>query len=78
VLVTLAERKSHYVLAGQLHSKHSVGVTVKINSLLRLYKHKYHTMTFDNGKELTEHETIASELTADIYFAHPYHSWERD
>ena len=34
-------------------------------------------MTFDNGKEFTEHETIASELAADIYFAHPYHSWER-
>ncbi|WP_394808423.1 IS30 family transposase [Nitrosomonas sp.] len=24
-----------------------------------------------------EHETIAAELDADVYFAHPYHSWER-
>lgn len=77
VLVTLAERKSRYVLAGQVRSKHAEGVTAKINSLLRPHKHKCHTVTFDNGKEFAEHETIAAELKADIYFAHPYHSWER-
>lgn len=76
-LVTLAERKSRYVLAGQVRSKHADGVTAKVNSLLRPHKHKCHTVTFDNGKEFAEHETIAAELEADIYFAHPYHSWER-
>jgi len=34
-------------------------------------------MTFDNGKEFTEHETIAAKLNVDSYFTHPYHSWER-
>lgn len=77
VLVTLAERKSRYVLAGQVRSKHADGVTAKVNSLLRPHKHKCHTVTFDNGKEFAEHETIAAELKADIFFAHPYHSWER-
>jgi len=76
-LVTLAERKSRYVLAGPVCSKHAAGVTAKVNSLLRPHKHKCHTVTFDNGKEFAEHEIIASELKADIYFAHPYHSWER-
>lgn len=76
-LVTLAERKSRYVLAGQVRSKHARLVTAKVNSLLRPHKHKCHTVTFDNGKEFAEHETIAAELTADIFFAHPYHSWER-
>ena len=77
ILVTLAERKSRYILAGQLPSKHAEGVTEKVNSLLRPHKHKCHTVTFDNGKEFAGHEAIASELKADIYFAHPYHSWER-
>ena len=77
VLVTLAERKSRYVLAGQVRSKHADGVAAKVNSLLRPHKHKCHTVTFDNGKEFAEHETIAAELKADIYFAHPYHSRER-
>ena len=77
ILVTLAERKSRYILAGQLPAKHAEGVTEKINNLLRPHKHKCHTVTFDNGKEFAGHETIASELEAAIYFAHPYHSWER-
>ncbi len=34
-------------------------------------------MTFDNGSEFSAHEIIAEELNADIYFARPYHSWER-
>lgn len=31
----------------------------------------------DYGGEFSQHETIAAALEADIYFAHPYHSWER-
>lgn len=77
VLVTLAERKSRYVLAAPLRSKQAEGVTTKITLLLRPHKDQCHTVTFDNGKEFAEHETIAAELKADIYFAHPYHSWER-
>ena len=35
------------------------------------------TITYDNGKEFSEHSKIASELNTDCYFAKPYHSWER-
>jgi IS30 family transposase len=35
------------------------------------------TITYDNGKEFSEHSKIASELNASCYFAKPYHSWER-
>jgi IS30 family transposase len=35
------------------------------------------TMTFDNGKEFSCHKALAAALGCDIYFAHPYHSWER-
>lgn len=76
-LVTLAERKSRYILAAQVPDKHASGVTAAVTRLLRPHKGKCYTMTFDNGKEFAEHETIASELDADVYFAHPYHSWER-
>jgi len=35
------------------------------------------TITFDNGKEFSEHEALARHLGIDVYFAHPYASWER-
>jgi IS30 family transposase len=76
-LVTLAERKSRYVLAGHIRSKHADGVTTVVTRLLRPHKGKCHTITFDNGKEFAGHETIAAELKASVYFAHPYSSWER-
>ncbi|MFH1994638.1 MAG: IS30 family transposase, partial [Nitrospinota bacterium] len=41
------------------------------------YKDSIHTITFDNGKEFAEHERIAEQLEANVYFAHPYSSWER-
>ncbi len=40
-------------------------------------KGKIKTITFDNGLEFAGHEVIAKGLSADIYFAHPYASWER-
>lgn len=34
-------------------------------------------ITADNGKEFSFHEKIARELEVFVYFAKPYHSWER-
>ena len=33
--------------------------------------------TFDNGKEFAAHQDIAHALKAKIFFARPYHAWER-
>lgn len=35
------------------------------------------SMTLDNGSENAKHKEITKQLNMDIYFAHPYHSWER-
>ncbi len=40
-------------------------------------KSKVKTITFDNGLEFAHHKKIGEGLEADIYFAHPYASWER-
>lgn len=77
VLVTLVERKSRYTLARQLNSRHSSGVTEAVIALLRPHRELCHTLTFDNGKEFADHAFIAKSLSADVYFAHPYCSWER-
>jgi transposase, IS30 family len=36
-----------------------------------------HTITYDNGKEFSDHGAISVALNASCYFAKPYHSWER-
>ena len=36
-----------------------------------------HTVTFDNGREFAQDEQIAKQWGSEIYFAKPYHSWER-
>jgi IS30 family transposase len=35
------------------------------------------TMTHDNGKEMADHESVTRKLGILVYFATPYHSWER-
>jgi IS30 family transposase len=34
------------------------------------------TMTLDNGKEFAAHKSLSQVPGLDIFFAHPYHSWE--
>jgi len=36
-----------------------------------------HAATFDNGKEFANHERITHATGIDVYFARPYHAWER-
>ena len=76
-LVTLVERKSRYTLAAQTDTKEALPVGEIIIMMLRAHKQVCHTITFDNGKEFAQHQYIAKCLDAQVYFAHPYCSWER-
>ncbi|MFV4849044.1 IS30 family transposase [Citrobacter freundii] len=76
-IVTLAERKSRIYLTKNFFSKDAVEVSNAIISMLSDYKDACHKITFDNGQEFSEHKAIAKALEADMYFAHPYASYER-
>jgi len=76
-IMTLVERFSRFIVAGKRSCKHAKGVAAGITRLLKPHIHHCHTITFDNGKEFADHQTIAAHLQAEIYFAHPYCSWER-
>ena len=77
-LVTLVDRKSRYLLAAKLKDRTARRTRKKIERLLRdLPPGQCHTATFDNGKEFSEHEALARALGIDVFFAHPYASWER-
>jgi len=76
-LVTIVDRKSKFTLIKKVDSKHADVVTAATISLLQPYLEKTFTITADNGKEFSGHEEMAEKLSVDVYFAHPYHSWER-
>ena len=76
-LVTIVDRMSKFTLIKKVDSKHAEVVTAATISLLQPYLDKTLTITADNGKEFAGHETIKEQLSANVYFAHPYCSWER-
>ena len=75
---TLVERKSRFVIIIKLQSKKAKEVSKKfskkLNELHPLFKK---SMTYDNGTEMAKHEYITEKTGMNIYFAHPYSSWER-
>jgi IS30 family transposase len=78
VITTLVERKSLFLCAARVASKHAEEVAQTItDALSALPRHCLKTMTFDNGTEFARHENIAQALGQQIYFAHPYASNER-
>jgi transposase, IS30 family len=76
-ILTLAERKSKFTLIFPLQAKTAQEVEDKITIAFESTNIPVWTITFDNGKEFTNHENIAKNLGCQTYFAFPYHSWER-
>lgn len=77
-ILTHVDRRSGYLL-GDLLKKKSAQI-VREKTILRfkkIAKDKKHTITYDNGTEFSEHEFIERKTRMPVYFAYPYHSWER-
>lgn len=76
-LVTIVERATQFTLVANVPNKSAEAVTAATIQLLKPYKEALHTITADNGKEFAYHEQLTAKLGAAVYFARPYHSWER-
>ncbi len=76
-IVSLTERKARLALLRKVERKTAQAVADAVIELLKTLSVQTHTITADNGKEFADHERIARDLCANIYFAHPYSSWER-
>jgi IS30 family transposase len=77
VLVTIVERVTKYTRSCRVPSKSAAHVTAATIALLKPFKALVLSITADNGKEFAYHKQIAKSLQCDVYFAHPYSSWER-
>jgi IS30 family transposase len=75
---SIVERKTRHTLLVKLSNKKSKTVrkafAKKLKKLPMLFRK---TMTYDNGTEMAEHKLLTRQTGMDIYFAHPYSSWER-
>lgn len=77
-LLTHVERKSGYLIASRLKRALAENVRhVTVAEFSKLPKRKCKSITYDNGREFAEHQTTEIWLNTMIYFAFPYHSWER-
>lgn len=76
-LLTMVERKTLYTVIVRLTGKKSDLLADAAVAHMAHLKDRVKTITFDNGLEFAGHEEIAKGLAADVYFAHPYASWER-
>ena len=77
-ILTHVDRKSGLLLADKVAVATSEQVrNIVVQRFARVPKKKQHTITYDNGVQFADHETIEREAQLDVYFAYPYHSWER-
>lgn len=80
VILTNVERKTGYLLTKKL--KRGTGQSVseatrELFNTTHIPTHKKQSITYDNGREFSEHRMIEYETNMIVFFAHPYHSWER-
>ena len=77
-LVTLAERMTRFTLVAYAATKESPCVmSAIIGMLASIPKDMLKTCTFDNRKEFALFKQLEQALGVKVYFAKPYHSWER-
>ena len=76
-IVTLNDRAMGLSWSARLPDKNSDNVADAIIDMLLPFKGYLHTLTFDNGREFAHHERVSEALGIKIFFAKPYHSWER-
>ena len=74
-IVTDLERRTGLLLAKGVRRKMADATARALLDMLRPHRGDVRTLTFDNGREFSQHERIARSLGCDCYFAKPYHSW---
>ena len=78
VLLTLTERQTRFELILKIAGKTEVDVSNALQPLMNtlLSKEIFKSITSDNGLEFSS-LTEAVKSNAEVYFTHPYSSWER-
>ena len=75
---SLVERTSRYTILVQCASAESAVVTGSFTAALRDIPPDLRlSLTYDRGREMSNHKELSAALNLDIYFADPYSPWQR-
>lgn len=76
-VVSLVERKSGAVLIGKLRRRNVTALNERVIEFIDAHPELFKTITVDNGTEFHGYREIEQLTGVSIFFATPYHSWER-
>jgi IS30 family transposase len=77
-LGTLVERTTRYTIIVPLKAKDATSVRLAYaREFQKLPKEIAKTLTYDQGKEMSEHKQFTIDTGIQVYFAHPGSPWER-
>jgi IS30 family transposase len=77
-VLTCVDRASRHLIARKVHACAAEPIAQRLRQTLRkLPASKRHSLTLDNGREFARPTELERKLTLPVYFAHPYHAWER-
>lgn len=77
-IVTFVDRRTGYLVAYLLPIMRAELLTkLAMQKFRRMPLIKRKTITLDNGVEFSDWERLEKQTKTTVYFAYPYHSWER-
>jgi transposase, IS30 family len=77
-IVTFVDRRSGYLIAFLLPKMRAqLLASLTLQHFRSIPKTKRKTFTLDNGPEFSDWERLEKKSGATVYFAYPYHFWER-
>ena len=74
-LAVLHERKARYVRLRKIPNMKPASMTRALKKMAKDLTLR--SITYDNGIENRDHETVAATLKIKTFFCNPYHSWEK-
>jgi IS30 family transposase len=77
-IATLVERHTRYVMLAKVKGKDTeTVVTALIKQSKKLPSELYKSLTWDQGKELADHQRFSLATKIDVYFCDPHSPWQR-
>jgi len=77
-IATLVERQTRYVMLAKVKNKDTESVvSALIKQSKKLPTELYKSLTWDRGKELSDHQRFTLETNIDVYFCDPQSPWQR-